>query len=106
MKIFVTNIYVDDQKKALQFYTEKLGFLKKQDVPLGQHSWLTVVSKDDPNGVELLLEPNEHAAVTPYQRALREDGLPALSLSVINIDDEYLRLKARGVSFQQAKRSW
>jgi len=101
MKIYVMNVFVDDQAKALKFYTEKLGFVKKQDIPLGAYSWLTVVSKDDPDGTELLLEPSAHAAVPPYKEALKNDGIPAASFSVEDIDAEYKRLKDEGVSFTQ-----
>ena len=75
MKIVVTSMFVDDQRKALRFSTEKLGFVKKNDVPLGEASWLTVVSASDPDGVELLLEPDSHPAVGPFKRALVEDGI-------------------------------
>lgn len=101
MKIYVMNVFVDDQAKALKFYTEKLGFVKKQDIPLGAYRWLTVVSKDDPDGTELLLEPSAHAAVPPYKESLKNDGIPAASFSVEDIDAEYERLKGEGVSFTQ-----
>lgn len=101
MKIYVMNVFVDDQAKALDFYTEKLGFVKKQDIPIGAFSWLTVVSKDDPNGTELLLEPSVHKAVPPYKEALKNDGIPAASFCVKDIDAEYDRLKGEGVSFTQ-----
>jgi len=101
MKIYVMNVFVDDQAKALKFYTQKLGFVKKQDIPIGAYSWLTVVSKDDPDGTELLLEPSAHAAVPPYKEALKTDGIPAASFSVEDLDAEYERLVAEGVSFVQ-----
>lgn len=81
MKIEVTSVLVDDQDKALQFYTGVLGFIKKHEVPLGAHRWLTVVSPDDPDGVELVLEPDEHPAVRPFKRALLEDGFPLRPLA-------------------------
>ena len=76
MKIVVTSVLVDDQEKALRFYTETLGFQKKHDIPLGEHRWLTVVSPEDPDGTELVLEPDEHPAVKPFKSALVEDGIP------------------------------
>ncbi|HEY7569430.1 MAG TPA: VOC family protein [Gemmatimonadaceae bacterium] len=102
MKIVVTSVLVDDQAKALTFYTEVLGFVKKTDIPLGEGArWLTVVSPDDPNGTELLLEPDAHPAARPFKRALVEDGIPFTSFAVKNIDAEYSRLKAAGVQFTQ-----
>jgi len=101
MKIWVTSVFVDDQDKALKFYTDVLGFVKKHDIPLGSHRWLTVVSKEEPNGVELLLEPDSHPAVKPYKRALVEDGIPCASFKVQDIHAEYERLRAAGVHFTQ-----
>ncbi|TKR33953.1 VOC family protein [Luteimonas gilva] len=99
MRIYVTSVFVDDQAKALDFYTRVLGFVKKHDVPLGEHRWLTVVSPEVPQGTELLLEPSEHPAVPPYKAALVEDGIPATSFQVDDIDAEYARLRSLGVSF-------
>ncbi len=99
MKIYVTSVFVDDQAKALDFYTRVLGFEKKHDVPLGEHRWLTVVSPQAPQGTELLLEPGDHPAVPPYKAALVEDGIPATSFQVDDIDAEYKRLRSLGVSF-------
>jgi catechol 2,3-dioxygenase-like lactoylglutathione lyase family enzyme len=101
MRIYVTSVFVDDQKKALEFYTDVLGFVKKTEVPLGQASWLTVVSAEDTNGTELLLEPDGHPAVGPYKRALVEDGIPAVSFAVNNVQAEYERLQSLGVQFTQ-----
>lgn len=101
MKIVVTSVLVDDQAKALKFYTEVLGFVKKRDIPLGEASWLTVVSPDDPDGTELLLEPDGHPAAKPFKRALVDDGIPYTSFAVKDIDAEYKRLKAAGVTFTQ-----
>lgn len=101
MKIVVTSVPVDDQDKALRFYTEVLGFLKRKDVPLGAHRWLTVVSPDEPNGVELLLEPDEHPAVKPFKQALVKDGIPYTSFGVNNVNAEYERLMSAGVHFTQ-----
>lgn len=101
MKIVVTSVLVDDQEKALQFYTEKLGFRKKTDVPAGHARWLTVVSPEAPDGVELLLEPSEHPAVGPFKRALVEDGIPFTSFAVADVEAEYRRLSVLGVTFTQ-----
>ena len=101
MKIVLTSVFVDDQEKALRFYTNVLGFVKKTEVPLGEHRWLTVVSPDDPNGTELLLEPDGHPAVGPFKRALAEDGIPVASFAVPDVRAEYDRLRAAGVQFTQ-----
>ena len=101
MKIVMTSVPVDDQEKALRFYTEVLGFVKKTDVPLGEHRWLTVVSPDDPNGTELLLEPDSHPAIKPLKHALVDDGIPYTSFAVTDVQAEYDRLKAAGVKFTQ-----
>ena len=101
MRIKLISIFVDDQDKALRFYTDVLGFVKKFDVPLGAHRWLTVVSPDEPDGVELLLEPDEHPAAKPFKRALVEDGIPFTSFDVNDVNAEYQRLVAAGVRFTQ-----
>ena len=101
MRIYITSIFVDDQAKALDFYIKKLGFEMKNDVPMGEHRWLTVVSKEQPDGTELLLEPSDHPAVTPYKNALVEDGIPASSFQVDDVDAEFERLKDIGVTFIQ-----
>ena len=102
MKIVVTSVFVDDQEKAVQFYTNVLGFTKKHDVPLGQNMrWLTVVSPGEPNGVELLLEPANHPAVAPFRDALVGDGIPWTSFGVDDIDAEHARLSKLGVRFTQ-----
>ena len=101
MKIYITNVFVDDQEKALNFYTNILGFELKNDVPLGENRWLTVTSKNNSDGVELLLEPSGHRAVGPYKQALVEDNIPAASFKVDNLDTEYERLSALGVKFTQ-----
>jgi catechol 2,3-dioxygenase-like lactoylglutathione lyase family enzyme len=101
MKIVVASVFVDDQEKALRFYTDVLGFTKKNDIPMGEWRWLTVVSGDEPNGVELLLEPDQHPAVRPFKRALVEDGIPFTSFGVADIQSEYTRLSAAGVTFTQ-----
>jgi catechol 2,3-dioxygenase-like lactoylglutathione lyase family enzyme len=101
MRIYVASVFVDDQAKALTFYTRMLGFKLKNDVPVGEHRWLTVVSPEDPDGTELLLEPSEHPAVKPYKAALVEDGIPATSFQVDDVDSECDRLLSLGVSFTQ-----
>lgn len=105
MKINLASVLVDDQEKALHFYTEVLGFTKKTEIPLGAHRWLTVVSPEDPDGVELVLEPDEHPAAKPFKDALVEDGLPFTSFAVADVHREYERLSALGVRFTQAPRS-
>jgi len=101
MRINVTSVLVDDQAKALDFYTDVLGFEKKTDVPTGDARWLTVVSPEDPDGVELLLEPDSHPAAGPFKRALVADGIPFTSFAVDDVAAEYARLEAAGVAFTQ-----
>ena len=101
IRINLTSIFVDDQAKALAFYTEKLGFVPKHDVPLGQHRWLTVVSPGDPDGTELLLEPDEHPAAKAYMAALVEDGIPATSFAVDDVAATVRELEAKGVTVTQ-----
>ena len=101
MKIVVTSVFVDDQDKALAFYTDILGFEKKTDIPMGEHRWLTVVSPGNPDGTELLLEPDAHPAVGPFKRALVEDGIPFTSFGVDDVNAEHERLAAAGVQFAQ-----
>lgn len=102
MRIVVTSIFVDDQDRALAFYTDTLGFVKKADIPLGDSRWLTVVSPDDPDGTELLLEPDNHPAVGPFKEALVEDGIPFASFGVEDVRAEHERLTGLGVRFTQA----
>ena len=102
MKINLASVLVDDQDKALRFYTEMLGFQKKTEVPLGEHRWLTVVSPDEPDGVELVLEPDEHPAAKPFKAALVADGIPYTSFAVDDVRAEYDRLRGLGVVFTQA----
>jgi catechol 2,3-dioxygenase-like lactoylglutathione lyase family enzyme len=101
MRINLTSVLVDDQDKALRFYTEVLGFQKKTEVPLGDHRWLTVVSPEDPEGVELVLEPDGHPAVGPFKEALLADGIPFTSFAVSDVHAETERLKRLGVVFTQ-----
>jgi catechol 2,3-dioxygenase-like lactoylglutathione lyase family enzyme len=102
MRITMTSVLVDDQAKALAFYTGVLGFRLKHDVPLGEHRWLTVVGPDEPDGTELLLEPSGHPAVRPFKEALVADGIPFTSFGVDDVQAEYERLRALGVRFTQA----
>lgn len=99
LNIIVNSIFVQDQEKALAFYTEKLGFVKKQDVPVGKHRWLTLVSSDDLEGTELLLEPDEHPAAKDYQRKIFAEGIPATMFGVADLEKEYSRLLEKGVEF-------
>jgi catechol 2,3-dioxygenase-like lactoylglutathione lyase family enzyme len=101
VRITLTSVLVDDQAKALTFYTEVLGFVKKNDVPMGEHSWLTVVSPEDPDGVELVLEPDSHPAAGPFKDALVADGIPFTSFAVADVQAEYDRLTGLGVMFTQ-----
>jgi catechol 2,3-dioxygenase-like lactoylglutathione lyase family enzyme len=101
MRIHVTSVFVDDQEKALRFYTEVLGFAKKTEIPLGSQRWLTVVSPQDSNGVELVLEPDNHPAVRSFKDALSADGIPFTSFAVDDVPIEVERLKAVGVHFTQ-----
>lgn len=99
MKIYVTSIFVDNQDKAEKFYTEVLGFKVKHNIPMGANRWLTVVSKEDPDGTELLLEPSDHPAVGPYKKALAADGIAAHSFQVQDLEAEHKTLSERGVEF-------
>lgn len=101
MRITITSVFVDDQAKAETFYTEKLGFVKRHDVDMGGPRWLTVVSPEDPQGTELLLEPSDHPVVAPYKEGLVADGIPAVQFAVDDVEAEYARLSALGVVFTQ-----
>ncbi|MFJ9553886.1 VOC family protein [Nocardiopsis sp. NPDC101807] len=102
MKIHMTSVFVDDQAQAEQFYTEVLGFVKKHDVPVGESDrWLTVVSPDEPDGTELLLEPAAHPAARTYRDALVQDGIPLAQFAVEDVQAEYQRLRGLGVLFTQ-----
>ncbi|MFG3041102.1 VOC family protein [Streptomyces sp. NPDC048330] len=102
MRIHLTSVFVDDQAKALQFYTEVLGFVKKHDVPVGgEDRWLTVVAPDEPGGTELLLEPARHPAARTYRDALVRDGIPLAQFAVDDVDAEYARMRELGVRFTQ-----
>ncbi|WP_114560371.1 VOC family protein [Desertihabitans aurantiacus] len=101
MRLNLITLYVDDQRAALAFYTEVLGFVLRHDLPLGEDSWLTVVSPEAPEGPELLLEPAGHPAVGPYRDALAEDGVPLLQLTVDDLPAEHERLTGLGVVFTQ-----
>lgn len=101
MRITLTSVFVDDQDSALRFYTEVLGFVKKTEVPLGEHKWLTVASAEEPDGVQLLLEPSDHPAVKPFKEALVSDGIPAAQFAVDDVQAEYERLRKLDVVFTQ-----
>ena len=102
MRINITSVLVDDQDKALAFYTDVLGFVKKTEVPLGEHRWLTLVSAQDPDGTELALEPDDHHEARRFKAALVEDGIPYTSFAVDDVNAEHDRLVALGVRFTQA----
>jgi catechol 2,3-dioxygenase-like lactoylglutathione lyase family enzyme len=99
MKIYVTSVFVDDQEKALRFYTDVLGFVKKEDVSAGEYRWLTVVPREDQAGTQLLLEPNNNPAALTYQEAIHAQGIPATMFSVADIQTEWEQLKEKGVHF-------
>lgn len=101
MKIWISGIPVDDQAKALDFYTNKLGFKVKNDIPVGEYRWLTLVDPNNQNSTELSLEPNVHPAVPPYTEYLKKDGIPITSFAVEDLESEYQRLSALGVVFTQ-----
>ena len=99
MKIIVTSLFVDDQDKALAFYSETLGFIKKHDVPTGEFRWITLVSPDAQEGTELLLEPNNNPIAKDYQEKLFAEGIPATMFGVEDVQKEYERLVEKGVEF-------
>ncbi len=101
MKIKLSSVFVDDQDKALRFYTEILGFVKKSDFPVGQFKWLTVVAPEEPDGTELLLEPNDNPAAKVFQKAIFDQGIPLTAFAVENIQKEYERMKDLGVVWSQ-----
>ncbi|MDJ0641962.1 MAG: VOC family protein [Erythrobacter sp.] len=101
MKMYGKSVMVEDQQKALAFYTETLGFKIKHNIPLGEHYWITLVSEEEPEGTELLLEPNEYPKARALQEALMEDGIPWTAFSVDDIDAEVAELEAKGVRFTQ-----
>ncbi|MDI2027581.1 VOC family protein [Saccharopolyspora sp. TS4A08] len=102
MRINLHSIMVDDQEKALRFYTEALGFQIKHNIPMGEFAWITLVSPEDPNGTELVLEPDQHPAAKPFKEALVADGIPFTSFAVEDVHAEHDRLTAQGVRFTQA----
>jgi catechol 2,3-dioxygenase-like lactoylglutathione lyase family enzyme len=101
MRINLTSVLVDDQDKALRFYTEVLGFKEKHDIPMGEHRWITVVSPEDPEGTEIVLEPDQHPAAKPFKEALVADGIPFTSFAVDDVPAEFERLRGLGVRFTQ-----
>lgn len=100
MKIGLNSVMVDDQEKALKFYTEVLGFVKKTEIPMGEFKWLTVVSPEGPDDIQLLLEPTGFPPATTYQKALFEAGMPLTAFAVENIQAEYERMEKLGVVFK------
>ncbi|HVH15311.1 MAG TPA: VOC family protein [Candidatus Angelobacter sp.] len=99
MKIKLTSIFVNDQNKALEFYTKNLGFVKKTDISAGKYRWLTVVSAEDPNGPQLVLEPTENPSAKTYQESIFKQGIPTTMFFVDDIQDEFQRMKKLGVKF-------
>ncbi|MEM9233950.1 MAG: VOC family protein, partial [Pseudomonadota bacterium] len=99
MKMYIKSVMVEDQRKALDFYTNTLGFVVKHDIPMGEHSWLTLIEKDNPDGIELALEPNQYPAARALQESLMADGIPWTAFSVDDIEAEVKRLEAAGVTF-------
>ena len=99
MKIQLSSVLVDDQDKALEFYTEKLGFVKKTELPAGEYKWLTVVSPEGADSLELVLEPNANEAAKTFQKAIFEQGIPATSFGATDVKEEHEKLKKRGVRF-------
>jgi predicted enzyme related to lactoylglutathione lyase len=99
MKIKVTSLYVDDQEKALRFYTDVLGFVKKHDFSNGPYRWLTVASAEEPNGTELQLALNDNPAAKTYQQAILQQGRPAVMFYTDDVKGDYERIKARGAAF-------
>jgi catechol 2,3-dioxygenase-like lactoylglutathione lyase family enzyme len=101
MRIELTSVFVDDQDKALAFYMDVLGFEKKVEIPMGEFRWLTVVSPEDPDGTQLVLEPDAHAAAKAFKKALVADGIPLTSFAVDDVRAEFERLRALGVRFHK-----
>ncbi len=101
MKIKLNSVFVDDQDKALDFYTHVLGFVKKMDIPIGEARWLTVVSPDEPEGTELVLEPSGNPAAMDFKKSIKEQGIPLTAFQVDDIQEEYKRMKKLGVKFTQ-----
>ena len=101
MRIHLAGVLVDDQQKALRFYTETLGFQLKHNIPVGEHAWITVVSGEAPEGTQLVLEPDAHPAARPFKEALVKDGIPYTAFAVDDIEAEHERLVAKGVRFVQ-----
>jgi glyoxylase I family protein len=105
MRIKLTSLMVDDQDKALRFYTEVLGFQKKHDIPVGEYKWLTVISPEGRDDLELSLEPNANPAAKTFQKAMFEQGIPLAAFEVSDIQSEFKRLKERGVAFTSEPQS-
>jgi catechol 2,3-dioxygenase-like lactoylglutathione lyase family enzyme len=101
MRIELTSVFVDDQDKALAFYTDVLGFEKKVEIPMGEYRWLTVVSPENPDGTQLVLEPDAHSAAKAFKKALVADGIPLTSFGVDDVQAEFERLRDLGVRFHK-----
>lgn len=101
MKMYIKSVVVDDQAKAVEFYTQTLGFEVKHDIPMGEHRWLTLVSPEEPDGVELVLEPDAHPKVREFKQSMKSDGIPFTAFSVDDLEAEYDRLDKAGVVFTQ-----
>lgn len=101
MKLQTVSIFVDDQQRALDFYTSRLGFQVAADIPMGEHRWLTVTAPDAPDSTQISLEPNDHPAVKPFTEAIASDGIPFCVLGVDDVQVEYDRLIELGVNFTQ-----
>jgi predicted enzyme related to lactoylglutathione lyase len=99
VKIKLASVFVDDQDKALKFYTQVLGFVKKVDMPVGQARWLTVVSPEEPDGTQLVLEPSDNPATQTFKQAIFQQGIAATAFAVDDIQKEYVRMKKQGVKF-------
>ena len=106
MRIHLASVLVDDQRHALHFYTEVLGFVKKTEIPMGEHAWLTVVSPEDPDGTELVLEPSDHPALVPFKKALVADGIPYTSFAVDDVQANTTDLSLRGSASSSHRRAW
>jgi len=101
MKIHLSSLFVDDQDKALAFYTDILGFETRSDIPMGEFRWITIGNANEPDGPQVSLEPDAHPAVPPFREALAADGIPMTSFAVDSVADEFERLSAKGVTFTQ-----
>jgi predicted enzyme related to lactoylglutathione lyase len=104
MKVAIDSVWINDQDKALKFYTEVLGFEKKLDIPVGKYRWLTVIAPEDPDGPQILLEPDENPATQAFKKSLREQGIPVRAFATDDVKKEYERLSGLGVKFTMKPR--